>query len=248
MKSGRSSTPIAGERGGAAGLSVDDAQRVLDDRAALAQVAAGDHDLPARRHDVLDDREPPAPMSTPSASWQVPYVLASLRTKHARDARSPATASSRAARRRARGPRARPCRRERAAPAPRRSRRSSAGSLSKRYLSKYSLLTAPDRSVNVTGQVADVVDRAGELVAVHGRSLLHRAGSPASSAAPRAAARRSTRAPRRAPTRRRSARGRRARRRRAAMPSAVGGRARPAARVRCRRRTRRSTRGRPTAT
>ena len=42
---------------GAARLAVDDAQRVLDDRAALAQVAARRDHLPARRHDVLHDGE-----------------------------------------------------------------------------------------------------------------------------------------------------------------------------------------------
>ena len=66
----------------------------------------------------------------------------------------------RAARRRARARRAPRCRRARAARAPRRSSRSSAGSASKRYLSKYSLLTAPERSANSPVRCELRVDRA----------------------------------------------------------------------------------------
>ena len=89
------------------------------------------------------------PTSTPSASWHVPYVLASLRTKHAgmpghlrQRRRQRHTAELEA------GERVRVVRHERRERF--RDRRAGApGSLSKRYLSKYSLLTAPDRSVNV---------------------------------------------------------------------------------------------------
>ena len=72
VKRGRSSTPRSASAGRATRLAVDDAHRVLDDRTALAQVAARDDHLTARRHDVFHDGEALPSMSPPSASWQVP--------------------------------------------------------------------------------------------------------------------------------------------------------------------------------
>ena len=149
VKSGPQLHTELGEGSGPARLPVDDAQRVLDDRTSLAEVAAGDHDLAARGDDVLDDGQACAIDVDALGQLARAVRLGLLADEAGRDARSPATAPSRAGHRRARGRRARRCRRGTSGASASAMARSSDGIALEAVLVEVLVAHAPDRSVNV---------------------------------------------------------------------------------------------------